>query len=115
MTAIPDAAIEAGREAAAKAMFGQEQCDRRQMLDVEGNWESRLNEQDQADYRDLARAAIEAAMPAIQAHLDAKWAADLQAALDGQREAIAQEIEADRVCMYSCQQYAARLVRGGTP
>lgn len=62
-------------EKAAKALFGEEQCDRRQMLDLDGNWESRLNDQDQEDYRALARAVL----PLIEADL---------------RERIAQEIEA---------------------
>lgn len=51
---LDDAAV----ERAAKAMFAEEQCDPRQMLDVEGNWNSRLNDRDKEEYRCLTRAVI---------------------------------------------------------
>ena len=47
-------------EVAALAMFADEHCDKRQMLDVRGNWDARLNDEDQALYRSMARAALEA-------------------------------------------------------
>jgi len=53
-------------EAAARGMFAEEHCDRRQREDVEGNWNSRLNDEDKAEYRALARAALEAAAPHIR-------------------------------------------------
>jgi hypothetical protein len=52
-----DAAV----EATALAMFADEHCDKRQMQDVLGNWNSRLNGEDQALYRSMARAALVAA------------------------------------------------------
>ena len=53
-------------EAAARAMFADEHCDKRQMQDVRGNWDARLNDEDQALYRSMARAALEAAQPFMQ-------------------------------------------------
>lgn len=50
-------------EAAARAMFAEEQCDRRQKLDLEANWTGRLDDRDRNEYRRLARAALEAAAP----------------------------------------------------
>ena len=51
---------EAAVERAAKAMFAEEQCDRRQKLDVEGNWKSRLDDRDRDEYRRMTRAVIAA-------------------------------------------------------
>ena len=56
---IPEEAV----EAAALAMFADEHCDKRQMLDVRGNWDARLNADDQALYRSMARASLTAALP----------------------------------------------------
>lgn len=53
-TPIPEAAV----EASARAIFALEQCDKRQMLDVESNWQGRLNDDDHEEYRALARAAL---------------------------------------------------------
>lgn len=47
-------------ERAAKAIFAEEQCDRRQKLDVESNWRGRLNDRDRDEYRRLTRAGIAA-------------------------------------------------------
>ena len=60
---IPEAAVEAG----ARGMFAEEQCDRRQKLDVEANWLGRLDDRDRAEYRRLTRAALEAAAPYVLA------------------------------------------------
>ena len=60
---IPEEAI----EAAAQAMFAEEQCDRLQKLHVEENWQGRLNGGDRNEYRAFARAALEAAAPFIAA------------------------------------------------
>lgn len=51
-------------ERAAQAMFAEEQCDRRQKLDVEGNWNSRLDDRDRDEYRRLTRAVLAAAVEA---------------------------------------------------
>lgn len=56
---IPAVAI----EAAAKGMFAEEQCDRRQKLDVESNWRGRLDDRDRDEYLRLSHAALEAAAP----------------------------------------------------
>lgn len=48
-------------EAAARGMFAEEQCDRRQKLDVESNWRGRLDDRDRDEYRRLSRAALESA------------------------------------------------------
>ncbi len=69
---IPEAAVEAG----ARAMFAEEQCDRRQKLDLEANWRGRLDDRDRAEYRNLARAAIVAAAP----HMLAEASAEVTAA-----------------------------------
>lgn len=69
-------------EAAARAMFGEEQCDRRQMLDVDGNWESRLDERDQDEYRAMARAALSAALPILREEL----AKEIEAVIDAAPE-----------------------------
>lgn len=53
---IPDEAV----EAAAKALFADEHCDKRQMADVDGNWNSRLDDDDKVMYRSMARAALQA-------------------------------------------------------
>ena len=47
-------------EAGARAAFSEEQCDKRQALDVEANWAGRLDEHDQDEYRALTRAVLEA-------------------------------------------------------
>jgi hypothetical protein len=47
-------------------MFAEEQCDKRQRQDLEGNWNSRLNDEDHAEYRALATAALEAALPHLR-------------------------------------------------
>jgi hypothetical protein len=60
---IPDEAV----EAAARGMFAEEQCDRRQKLDVESNWRGRLDDRDRDEYRRLSRAALEAAAPYLMA------------------------------------------------
>jgi hypothetical protein len=54
-------------ERAARGMFAEEQCDRRQKLDVEGNWTSRLDDRDRDEYRRLTRAALAAAVKEEQA------------------------------------------------
>jgi len=64
MSGIPDEAV----EAAARGMFAEEQCDRRQKLDVEANWRGRLNDRDRDEYRRLSRAALEAAAPHLMAN-----------------------------------------------
>lgn len=51
-------------EAAARAMFAEEQCDRRQRADLEANWNDRLSPEDQDEYRSLARAGLAAARAA---------------------------------------------------
>ena len=51
-------------EQAARAIFAEEQCDRAQKATADllaANWRSRLSDQDQAEYRSLARVALEAA------------------------------------------------------
>jgi hypothetical protein len=53
-------------EAVALALFADEHCDKRQMQDVRGNWDARLNDEDQALYRSMARAALEAARPYLE-------------------------------------------------
>lgn len=48
-------------EEAAKAIFAEEQCDRHQRRDAESvteNWETRLADADQSEYRSFARAAL---------------------------------------------------------
>lgn len=48
-------------EEAAKAIFAEEQCDRHQKRDTESvteNWETRLADADQDEYRSFARAAL---------------------------------------------------------
>lgn len=60
---LPAAAV----EAAARALFAVENCDRRQMLDVESNWRGRLNDANREEYRILANAALTAAYPFIAA------------------------------------------------
>jgi hypothetical protein len=47
-------------ERCAKAMFTEEQCDRRQKLDVESNWRGRLDDRDRNEYRRLTRAVLAA-------------------------------------------------------
>jgi hypothetical protein len=47
-------------EKGARALFAEEQCDRRQREDVEGNWNARLAPEDQDEYRSLARAVLDA-------------------------------------------------------
>lgn len=59
---IDDATV----ERAARAMFAEEQCDRRQKLDVESNWIGRLDDRDRDEYRRLARAVLAAAVEAGQ-------------------------------------------------
>jgi hypothetical protein len=59
--AITDAVVDGVELAAAKAMFAEEQCDRRQREDVDANWNERLDDDDRAEYRRLARAALTAA------------------------------------------------------
>jgi hypothetical protein len=54
-------------EKAARALFAEEQCDRRQRQDVEGNWNARLAPEDQDEYRSLARAVLDAAAGEIAA------------------------------------------------
>ncbi|WP_405373392.1 MULTISPECIES: hypothetical protein [unclassified Microbacterium] len=52
-------------ERGARAIFAEEQCDRTQKATAEAlvsNWQSRLSERDQAEYRALTRAALEAAL-----------------------------------------------------
>lgn len=56
-------------EAAAHAIFAQEQCDKRQAKDVPYQWNTRLNEADHEEYRDLGRAALAVAWPLIAAHV----------------------------------------------
>lgn len=49
-------------ERAAKAIFAEEQCDRRQKRDEESideNWNGRLSDRDQAEYRSFASAALD--------------------------------------------------------
>lgn len=49
-------------EEAAKAIFAEEQCDRRQKRDAESideNWNARLSDRDQGEYRSFARAALD--------------------------------------------------------
>jgi len=58
---ITDEMIERG----ARAIFADEQCDRRQKATPESldeNWHGRLSERDQAEYHSLARAALSAAL-----------------------------------------------------
>lgn len=45
-------------EVAARAMFAEEQCDKRQKQDVEANWFGRLDDRDRDEYRRLAAAVI---------------------------------------------------------
>jgi hypothetical protein len=62
---IPKAAV----EAAARGMFAEDQCDRRQKLDLESNWRGRLDDRDRDEYRRLSRAALEAAAPHMRFEL----------------------------------------------
>jgi len=59
----PQPITDADVEVAARAIFAEEQCDKRQKATPESlaeNWSNRLNERDQGEYRDIARAALEA-------------------------------------------------------
>jgi hypothetical protein len=47
-------------------MFAEEQCDRRQREALDENWNGRLNDEDQAEYRALAGAALSAALPHLR-------------------------------------------------
>lgn len=48
------------RETIARALFGWEQCDKQEMRDLDGNWDGRLNDDDQAEYREMADAVLAA-------------------------------------------------------
>lgn len=56
-------------EVAAKAMFAEEQCDRKQRLNLDANWKGRLDDRDRDEYRRLARAAVESGAALLQAEV----------------------------------------------
>lgn len=54
--------------AAALGMFAYWHCDEQQKLDVESDWLVRLDDHDREEYRNMARAALEAAAPFLAGH-----------------------------------------------
>lgn len=58
---------------AAEALFAHEQCDRRQLEDVRGNWDRRLSDDDQIEYPGAAAAVLEAVLPEVRARAAAVW------------------------------------------
>jgi hypothetical protein len=59
-------------ERVAKALFAEEHCDSRQRLALDENWVSRTNDEDRAEYRALAKAALQASRP-LPADYGSTW------------------------------------------
>jgi hypothetical protein len=102
-------------EAAALAMFADEHCDKRQMLDVPGNWNSRLNDEDQALYRSMAHAALEAALPHLEGATPRK-AFDVAYNIVNQLADLWEvPVDIRQATNDRCWEFAAGLIEGATP